>query len=195
MQVVAELDDGEVWHELLAGKVNALDALYDRYAGQALGLAYRMLSDRQSAEDVVQESFLQVWRNAHGYDPRRGSLRSWLLAIVHHRCVDHLRRQSARPRTVDWESDLLEPPSATDTWTEVERRLTRENVDRVLHQLPPEQREAITLGYFGGYTHTQIAQRLGLPVGTVKGRMRLGLRRLRALLIDGIEEGGALSPQ
>jgi RNA polymerase sigma-70 factor (ECF subfamily) len=177
-----ELEDGELWRELAAGNLTALDMLYDRYAGLALGLASRALGDRQAAEDVVQESFLQLWRHASSYDPRRGSLRSWLLSIVHHRCIDALRRRAARPRTVAWMVDAYDHAGTSDTWMEVERKLTRTTVRRALLQLSVEQREAIELSYFEGYSHAQIAERLGLPLGTVKGRLRLGLRRLRGLL-------------
>lgn len=177
-----EPEDGEVWRELVAGNLTALDLLYDRYAHLALGLASRMLNDRQSAEDVVQESFLQVWRYARSYNPGRGSLRSWLLAIVHHRCIDALRRRATRPKTVTWKVETYDHAGPSDTWTEVEQRLTQAAVRRALLHLSVEQRETIELSYFEGYSHAQIAERLGLPLGTVKGRLRLGLQRLRGLL-------------
>ena len=177
-----ERDDGEVWHELVRGNRAALEILYDRYAGLALGLALRMLGDRQAAEDVVQESFLQVWRHAGSYDERRGSLRCWLLAIVRHRCVDALRRQAARPRLLPWETDALDGPGTSDTWAEVEGLSTQATLQRALLHLSAEQREAIELAFFRGYTHAEIAERLDLPLGTVKGRLRLGLQRLRRVL-------------
>jgi RNA polymerase sigma-70 factor (ECF subfamily) len=166
----------------VAGNLAALETLYNRYADLALGLAFRMLDDRQSAEDVVQESFLQVWRHASSYDPWRGSLRSWLLAIVHHRCIDALRRRATRPKTVTWKVEVYDHAGPSDTWTEVEQRMTRATVRRALLHLSVEQREAIELSYFEGYSHAQIAESLGLPLGTVKGRLRLGLQRLRGLL-------------
>ncbi len=175
------LDDAELCRRLREGDVGALELLYDRYAGTALGIAYRLVGDRQSAEDVLQESFLQVWRNAGRYDSRQASLKSWLLAIVHHRCIDALRRRAARPQAA-WNADAVDYETGFDTWKEVERRLTGASVRRALDQLSPEQREAIELGYFGGFSHAQIAERLGVPLGTVKGRLRLGLGRLRTLL-------------
>jgi RNA polymerase sigma-70 factor (ECF subfamily) len=187
-----ERADGEVWRELVQGNLAALDVLYDRHAGLALGLACRMLGDRQGAEDVVQESFLQAWRRADRYDPSRGSLRCWLLAIVRHRCVDVLRRQAVRPRTTSWEADSLDRSAGEDTWNQVERLLTHATLRRALLHLSPEQREAIELGFFGGYTHAEIAERLGLPLGTVKGRFRLGLQRLRTVL-QGLDESHAVT--
>jgi RNA polymerase sigma-70 factor (ECF subfamily) len=141
---------------------------------------------------VVHESFLQVWRRADSYDPSRGTLRSWLLAIVHHRCIDLLRRRAVRPRTVALEADIPDLPGPSDTWAEVEQNVTRSTLLQALSHLSDEQRDAIALGYFGGYTHVQIAERLGVPLGTVKGRLRLGLRHLRTLLADGADGSRAL---
>lgn len=184
---VAEADerltDGELLDDLAHGKVIGLEILYDRYAGLAFGLAYRMLNDRRSAEDVVQESFVQVWRGAGSYNARRGSLRTWLLGIVHHRCIDLLRQRGARPQTVSWTLESADRPDRSDVWEEVAQRLTREDLQRALRELPPRQRETIELAFFRGYTHAEIADQLGLPIGTVKGRIRLGLQALRGLLV------------
>lgn len=165
----------------------ALEVLYDRYAGLALGLATQILHDRQSAEDAVQEGFLQAWRRAATYDPAKGSLRSWIIAIVRHRCLDVLRRQVARPQIAAQEQDILDRPGPTDTWASVDRRLTQASIRGALLRLAPEQRRVIELGYFGGYSQSEIAEMLGIPLGTVKGRFRLGLHRLRTLL-NGLEE-------
>jgi RNA polymerase sigma-70 factor (ECF subfamily) len=178
------LDDGELLEDLAHGKVIGLEILYDRYAGVAFGLAYRLLNDRRSAEDAVQESFVQVWRAAGRYDARRGTLRTWLLSIVHHRCIDILRQRGAQPRTVSWAVESADLPDARDVWEEVAQRLTREDVQSALRELPPKQRETIELAFFRGYTHAEIADHLGLPIGTVKGRIRLGLQGLRGLLVS-----------
>jgi RNA polymerase sigma-70 factor (ECF subfamily) len=180
-------EDQVLLRELIQGNRTALEALYDRYGALVMGLVYRMLQDRQSAEDAVQESFVQVWRRASSYDPQRGTLRSWLLAIIHHRYVDILRGRTTRPRTVSWDPATLELLGSADSWLEVERHLTQETVRRALLQPSREQREAIEFAYFGGYTHVQIAERLGLPLGTVKGRIRMGLHRLR-MALDGLDE-------
>jgi RNA polymerase sigma-70 factor (ECF subfamily) len=147
-----------------------------------LGFATSVLGDKDLAEDVVQDSFLQVWKRADSYDPRRGAVHSWLFGVVHHRCIDVLRRQAARPRTTFWREDWEIPGAQTDTWSEVDHRFTRAAVRQALGCLPAEQREVIELGYFARLSQSQIADRLGLPLGTVKGRSRLALRRLRCVL-------------
>jgi RNA polymerase sigma factor (sigma-70 family) len=179
-----EMDDTALWQGLARQDITALEALYDRYGGLAYGFAYRIVQDQQSAEDVVQESFHQVWRYAASYQPSRGSLRSWLLGVVHHRAIDVVRRRSVRPQTVSLASSTFDLPGTTDTWSEVGRRLTRDTLRRAMLHLSPEQREAIELAFFQGYTHVQIADQLGVPLGTVKGRIRLGLHHLRSLLTD-----------
>jgi RNA polymerase sigma-70 factor (ECF subfamily) len=178
------LDDSTLAQQMAEHNPAAMQALYDRYGGIALGLATRMLQDPHAAQDVVQESFLQAWRRADSFDPRRGALRSWLLSIVHHRCIDVLRQHASRPRNAPLDDDVPQVPAPSDTWAEVEQRITRSTLLAALSQLSPEQRQAISLGYFGGFTHVQIAEQLGLPLGTVKGRLRLGLQHLRALLLE-----------
>jgi RNA polymerase sigma-70 factor (ECF subfamily) len=169
---------------------DAFAILYERHAGAAYGLAYRMTGTRGAAEDVTQEAFLSVWRSGARYDRRRGSVRSWVLGIVHHRAIDALRRGKVqdRPRVEDEQAaERLEAPERTDV--EAARREEAAAVRRALEALPPDQVQVIELAYFGGFTHTEIAAMLGAPVGTIKGRMRLGLRKLR----DGLAEG-AVSP-
>jgi RNA polymerase sigma-70 factor, ECF subfamily len=183
----ADLDDASLAREMAQRNPAAMAELYGCYGGVALGLATRMLQDPHAAQDAVQESFLQAWRRADSFDPQRGTLRSWLLSIVHHRCIDVLRQHGSRPRTVPLDADVPQVPAPTDTWAEVERRVTRATLLDALSRLSAEQREAITLGYFGGFTHIQIAERLGLPLGTVKGRIRLGLNHLRTLLVESEE--------
>jgi RNA polymerase sigma-70 factor (ECF subfamily) len=168
----------------LPERLEALSALYDRHCRAAMGLAVRMLGDREAAEDVVQEAFLALWRHARSYQPARGSVRTWLLGIVHHRAIDRLR---GRPPAAPLPEELGPAPATPDVWTLAAQRLDREEIERALGELPAEQREAIELAYFAGFTQAQIASALRLPLGTVKGRLRLGLARLRGLLRPSIE--------
>lgn len=153
-------------------------AIYDEHAAAALGLARRMLADRSSAEDVVQDAFLSLWRS-DGYDPTRGGIRTYLLTIVRNRAIDHMRRQHARPA----ERDAVElashgeAPDRTDLL--VEERVAGRVIRDALADLPAAQRQAIELAYFGGLSQSEVAARLGEPLGTVKSRMRIGLERLR----------------
>jgi RNA polymerase sigma-70 factor (ECF subfamily) len=154
----------------------------------SFSLAYRICGRRGLAEDVVQEAFLTLWRSKARYDRARGSVRSWLLAIVHNRAVDALRRESAttsRDVHDDGISATIAAGERTDA--EVERRSDAQLVRRALEELPSEQRQVIELAYFGGFTHSELAEMLDLPAGTVKGRMRLGLRKLRVALGEGAE--------
>jgi RNA polymerase sigma-70 factor (ECF subfamily) len=162
----------------------ALAALYDRYGWLAFGLAYRMLGERGAAEDVVQEAFLNVWRRAVGFQLGRGSARSWLMSIVHNLAVDRRRGRQRHTWTdvaLD-EVDAALETDADDAFATVAQSIEAERVQAVLRELPEEQREAIVLAYFAGLTHQEIAEETGAPLGTVKSRMRLGLRRMRALL-------------
>ena len=175
---------------LANGDLAALDGLYEQYGAMAFSIAYRITGDRTAAEDVVQEAFLGAWRNAARYIDARGSVRTWLLSIVHHRAIDAIRRR--RP-TVELPAAEAPPPDALilpDTWTEVERGLDRDTVLKALSSISDVQREAIELAYFNGLTQTEIAERTAVPLGTVKGRLRLGLAGLRAaLLADGLAGG------
>jgi RNA polymerase sigma-70 factor (ECF subfamily) len=161
--------------------VRALEEFYDRHRVLAYSLALRSLGSAGDAEEVVQESFLNVWRASATYRAERSSPRSWLLSIVHHRAIDKLRGRQSRIQPVAWEEGM-DLPDGSDVWREVSDRLTGEDVRNALAQLPPEQRDAIELAYFKGYTQSQIAQLMEVPLGTVKGRMRIGLHRLRAAL-------------
>src|SRR6185312_13625778 len=144
----------------------------------AFGLAYRILGDAATAEEVVQDAFMSVWHRAVSFDARRGNTRSWLLTIVHHRAIDQLRGRYGRRRgEIDF--DTLEPVLAgPDLWGEVVGGLRAEAVRAALRTLPEEQRRAIEFAYFEGLTQQEIAERTGIPLGTVKSRMRLGLRKL-----------------
>ncbi len=163
---------------------NAFTALYDRYCRMAFGLAYRMLTDPAAAEDVVQEAFLSVWRQADTFRPERSAARTWILSIVHHRAVDRLRRGTTTQEVSDAGLDYT--PDRVDESINVEhevRELMEANeVRRALGLLPAEQRRAIEMAYFGGLSHSEIAGKLSVPVGTVKGRLRIGLQKMRALL-------------
>ena len=165
---------------LTAGRdTQALAALYDRHGRVAYSLAYRMMGERQAAEDLVQEAFLKVWRAAGSYRVERASVRTWILSIVHNRGIDMLRSTASRRRTqerVEAQTPASQPSEAFgETW----RNSQREHVREGLRELPPEQLKVLELAYFSGYTHTEIAELLDLPLGTVKGRMRLGLQKLR----------------
>jgi RNA polymerase sigma factor (sigma-70 family) len=164
----------------------ALAELYDRFGRVAYGLALRVLRDPGLAEDAVQESFLAVWRSAGRFVAERAKASTWILTLVHRRAVDIVRRE--QPRRAD---SLDTAPVATAETTEEEAwlRLRRMRVQEALKQLPDKQREAIELTYYGGFTQSELADRLGEPLGTIKSRMFVGLARLRELLIEpGLEE-------
>jgi RNA polymerase sigma-70 factor (ECF subfamily) len=161
--------------------VRALEQLYDRHRVLAYSLALRMLGNATDAEDVVQESFLNVWRFSDTYRAGRSGARSWILSIVHHRAIDKLRGRQSRPLTVVLEEGI-EVPDGGDVWAQVAEHLTGEEVRQALERLPAEQRKTIELAFFQGYTHSQIAQLMDVPLGTVKGRMRIGLHKLKSLL-------------
>jgi RNA polymerase sigma factor (sigma-70 family) len=165
---------------------SALAELYDRIGGVAYGLAFRILRDESLAEDAVQEAFLGLWRGAGSFIPERAKASTWILTLVHRRAVDLVRREERR-RTEPLD-DAPEPVtgSAEDSaWL----RLERERVQGALAQLPDQQREAIELAYYGGFTQAELAERLGQPLGTIKSRMFSGLSRLRELLDDGVKKG------
>jgi RNA polymerase sigma-70 factor (ECF subfamily) len=170
------------------GEARAFEVVFDRHGGVAFSLAYRMCGRRTMAEDVVQEAFLSLWRTGARYDRTRGSVRSWVLSTVHNRAIDALRRGLVRDsRNVsDYQiEECIVAPERTEA--DVTRRDEAHRVRSALQGLPPEQRQVIELAYFGGFSHTQIAEMLEMPVGTVKGRMRLGLMKLRLVLTDPAE--------
>lgn len=164
----------------------AFEALYDRYEQRAFSLAYRILGERPAAEDTVQEAFLSVWKNASGYDPARGSAGAWVLGIVRNRSIDALRSKSSAKPDLDHDDDVaLESRTSGDrTDDQAIQRETRRAVRAELAELPENQSKVISLAYFGGFSQTEISETLGVPLGTVKGRMRLGLQRLRGGLIE-----------
>ena len=179
------LADEEVMLLVQDGSPRAFEQLYDRHGGAAFSLAYRMVGNRVVAEDVSQESFLSIWRSKMRYQPERGSVRTWVLGIVHHRAIDALRRNlvhDKRRASAEGIEERFEAPEQTDV--EVARREEARSVRAALTELPEEQTKVIELAYFGGFSHSQIAEMLEMPIGTVKGRMRLGLEKLRRSLAD-----------
>ena len=168
----------------------ALAELYDRFGRIAYGLALRVLRDSALAEDAVQEAFLVVWRSAARFVPERGSARTWILTLVHRRAVDLVRREERR-RTEPIESAA--EPAGEGAEELAWLRLERERVQDALRRLPDQQREALELAYYGGYSQSELADRLGQPLGTIKSRMFAGLARLRELL-ENPEEGRRWSP-
>lgn len=168
---------------IAAADAVAFEALYDRHSAVAFSLAYRMVGRRSQAEDVVQEAFLSIWRSGGRYDRQRGSVRTWILGIVHNRGIDALRRSSVHDRRRASDEGMDERFEATDrTDVEAFRRDEAQHVRSAMDTLPAEQRQVIELGYFGGFSHSEIAEMLDMPVGTVKGRMRLGLAKMRTAL-------------
>ncbi len=165
------------------GQLDSLQDLYDRYKTMAYSIALRITSDASLAEDVVQDAFLGVWRNAGRYVAGRGSVKTWVLAIVHHRAVDAVRRR--RPTTELPERDDVPPPALRlpDIWQDVAAGLDRDEIAAAMATLSDVQREAIEMAYWGGLTQQEISERTGTPLGTVKSRVRLGLLALRRALV------------
>jgi RNA polymerase sigma-70 factor (ECF subfamily) len=185
-QELANLADEELMQLVRRGEARAFEVVYERHSGSAFALAYRMVGTRNGAEDVSQEAFLSIWRSGARYEPTRGSERTWVLGIVHHRAIDHLRRAIVHDRRRASDEGMEERFEAAErTDVEVARRDEARAIRAKLDLLPAEQRQVIELGYFGGFTHTEIAGMLDAPVGTIKGRMRLGLKKLRDALSDG----------
>jgi RNA polymerase sigma-70 factor (ECF subfamily) len=168
----------------------AFEAFYDRHGGAAYSLAHRIVGDPGMAEDVTQEAFLSMWRSTARYDPARGSVRAWALGIVRNRAIDALRRSSRpAPRLdADDEATLESQPAGERTDAEAIRRETAGRLREALGRLPRDQSQVIELAYFGGFSHSEIAAMLGAPIGTIKGRMRLGLEKIRATLAEGTPE-------
>lgn len=166
----------------------AFEVLYDRHGGAAFSLAYRIAGDKLMAEDTTQEAFLSIWRSNSHYDRARGSVRSWVLTVVRNRAIDGLRRGGANAPRLDSDDELaLEGREATDrTEEEVARRETSEQLRGAIETLPADQSKVIELAYFGGFSHSEIAEMLGIALGTVKGRMRLGLEKVRTQIAESI---------
>jgi len=189
---IQSLADEEVMALVQEGNPRAFEMLYVRHGGPAFSLAYRMVGNRVTAEDISQEAFLSIWRSRLRYQPERGSVRTWVLGIVHHRAIDALRRNlvhDKRRASADGIEERFEAPDQTDL--EVARMDEARIVRDAIGELPEEQSKVIEMAYFGGFSHSQIAEMLEMPIGTVKGRMRLGLDKLRRRLAGGAV-GGAV---
>jgi RNA polymerase sigma-70 factor (ECF subfamily) len=187
---LSQLADEDLMQLVARGDAQAFELIYERHATAVFSLAYRICGVRAAAEEVAQEAFLAVWRRGATYDRSRGSVRTWLLGVVHNRAIDALRRATAHERrraSDEQAAELIEAPERTDV--EIARREDARSMRALIEALPTEQRRVIELAYFGGFTHEQIAAMLDVPLGTVKGRMRLGLEKMRA----GIETTGAPS--
>jgi RNA polymerase sigma-70 factor (ECF subfamily) len=177
--------DEELLRGVRSGDDRAFRELFGRYAAVAHAMAFRVVRQAQLAEEIVQEAFLAVWRNPEGYDQARGSVRSWLMGTVHHRAVDAVRREQAQRRRTEQaatHADGLVDDPIDDVVSAIDRPEERRVVRRALAELPEEQREVIERMYFDGLSQSQIAERAGIPLGTVKSRTLLGMRRLRARL-------------
>jgi RNA polymerase sigma-70 factor, ECF subfamily len=161
------------------GDAEAFTILYDRHSHAAFSLAYRVMGERQAAEDLVQDTFLKLWRSATSYRPERGSVRTWLLSIVRNRGIDQIRSQASRRRTQETFEASAPRSQPSEAFAETLRNSQRNQVREALDTLPPEQLKILELAYFSGYTHVQISELVDVPLGTMKGRMRLGLKKMR----------------
>jgi RNA polymerase sigma-70 factor, ECF subfamily len=185
---VERLADEELMPLIGAKDPAAFEVFFDRHGGAAYSLAYRIVGGKAAAEDVTQEAFISIWRSGARFDPARGSVRSWMLGIVRNRAIDFLRSKAGKaPKlTFDDDSILEQSPAAERTEAEALRRETASELRGVLNGLPGDQCKVIEMAYFGGFSHSEIAQMLGVPLGTVKGRMRLGLEKIRGELAEGL---------
>ncbi|HYB02059.1 MAG TPA: sigma-70 family RNA polymerase sigma factor [Ktedonobacteraceae bacterium] len=185
--VKSEPTDEELLSAICRGEESALEVLYERYHRYAYALACRILRDPLASEDIVQDAFLSIWRKASSYQAQHGSVQSWVQAIVRHRAIDKIRASAHRnyqwtPLQAEHEQD---PPSEQpDVWEQAWQSEQHRIIHEVMVQIPSEQREVIELAYFGGLTHAEISQQRQIPLGTVKGRMRLGLQKMKALLAE-----------
>jgi RNA polymerase sigma factor (sigma-70 family) len=178
----AHLSDEAVVALVARSDEAALAELYDRFGRVAYGLALRILRDEKLAEDAVQEAFLAAWRSADRFMPERAKASTWLLTLVHRRAVDLVRREERR--RVEPLADAFDAAGTDSAEDDAWLRFERERVQAALRQLPDQQREALELAYFGGFTQSELAERLGQPIGTIKSRMFAGLARLRELLTE-----------
>ncbi len=167
---------------------DAFEVFYDRHGGVAYSLAYRIVGEKAAAEDVTQEAFISIWRSGARFDRARGSVRSWMLSIVRNRAIDALRSRAGKAPKLTFDDDavLEQRPSGELTEEEAMRRETATEIKGALGELPGAQSKVIELAYFGGFSQSEIARMLGVPLGTVKGRMRLGLEKIRGELAEGL---------
>jgi RNA polymerase sigma-70 factor, ECF subfamily len=182
------LADEELMPWIAKKDPEAFEVFYDRHGGAGYSLAYRILGDRTAAEDCIQEAFISIWKSGARFDRTRGSVRSWTLSIVRNRAIDALRSKAGKAPKLTFDDDALLEARPADEHTEAEV-LAAETADEVrgaLSQLPGEQSKVIELAYFGGFSQSEIAEMLNVPLGTVKGRMRLGLEKIRGELAEGM---------
>jgi RNA polymerase sigma-70 factor (ECF subfamily) len=182
------LADEELMPLIAERDPEAFEVFYDRHGGAAFSLAYRIVGDRGTAEDVTQEAFISIWRSGARFDRTRGSVRAWTLGIVRNRGIDALRRSAGKAPKLTFDDDaaLEREPAAEATEDEALRRREADELRGVLRELPADQAKVIQLAFFGGFTHSEIARMLGMPLGTVKGRMRLGMEKIRTQLAEGL---------
>jgi RNA polymerase sigma-70 factor (ECF subfamily) len=186
-----EPDDGFLLQRTAAGDSDALLALHKRYANLVYSMAWRVLQDVGMAEEVTQDVFMKLWRQGQRYDPARGRFSAWLLSVTRFAAIDRLRQEGRRPSVVDLPGEDPEQQTALEQLLATDHASWErgQHLRLLLSQLPAEQRQVIELAYFSGLTHSELAEQLGLPLGTVKGRLRLGLERLRALWLDDPVQG------
>lgn len=178
--------DADLISFVAEGDAGAFAALYERHSRASYSLAYRMMKEQQASEDLIQDTFVNVWQSAGGYRADRGSVRTWILSIIRNRGIDQIRSTASRRRMQDRFEASVERSQPSEAFASAWRNVLSERAREALATLPHEQREAIALAYFSGHTHKEIAGLLGLPLGTVKGRMRLGLKKVR----EHLEAGG-----
>lgn len=180
---VSEREDAELAAMVAAGSTEALEALYQRYSRVVMSFSTRMMGDRLSGEELVQEVFLKAWRQSHGYSAGRGSYITWLLSITHNLAIDEIRKRNRRPKRADAADPVLMLSNVTDesmdTAASAEMSLLRDIMTEAISTLPPVQKEAIELAFYRGLTQREIAETLNEPLGTIKTRIRLGMRKLR----------------
>lgn len=182
------LADEELMPLIGAKDPEAFEVLYDRHGGVAYSLAYRMMGARHAAEEVTQEAFISIWRSGGRFDPGRGSVRTWLLSVVRNRAIDMLRSRAGKAPKLDFDDEIALEQRAAEERTDEEamRHETANEVRGALRTLPGAQSKVIELAYFGGFSQSEIASILGVPLGTVKGRMRLGLEKIRGEIAEGL---------
>lgn len=184
MPAASTLTDAQLGAALAARNTEALAELYDRYGSLAYSVAVRVLGDSGRSEDVVQEVFLKLWNSADRFDAERGSLRTWIMTAVRNRSIDFLRGRGAHERQeLELSVEVTASSTASDPWREVAASLERDAIKQALATLPQEQRQAVELAYYGGYSHREIAEMIRVPLSTVKGRMRLALEKMHSFLI------------
>jgi RNA polymerase sigma factor (sigma-70 family) len=182
----SETDDGVLLQRTAAGDSDALMVLHKRYANLVYSMSWRVLQDAGLAEEVTQDVFMKLWRREQRYDPARGRFSAWLLSVTRFAAIDRLRQEGRRPMVVDLPGEETDQQSALEQLPATDHASWErgQHLRLVLTELPAEQRQVVELAYFGGFTHSELAATLGLPLGTVKGRLRLGLERLRSLWAD-----------